>query len=262
MSASSSPTTSTPILVAEKLVVHRGTREVLRGVSLRVDQGEVVGILGPSGSGKSTLFKALAGELQATSGSMHLASNDLSDLPLWKRARLGLGYMPQDPSVFWDLTVRENLRAYAYFTGDHPGQDDARVKERAVRVGLGERLDVVAGSLSAGERRRLELARAIVRTPKLLICDEPFAGVDPKGARALGALLLELAQSGVSVLLADHHVEEALAVTSRSLLVLDGRIEAEGTPAEFRNHPAVKGRYLGTLQGHDTPESARAPGSQ
>ena len=233
-----------PVLAAEKLVVKRGTREVLRGISLSVAEGEVVGILGPSGSGKSTLFKALAGELEAVSGSMHLASNDMSGLPLWRRARMGLGYMPQEPSVFWDLSVRENLRAYAYFTKVKGGPT---AEERALRVGLADRLDVLAGSLSAGERRRLELARSIVRTPKLLICDEPFAGVDPKGAQALGMLLLELANSGVSVLLADHHVEEALAVTARSVLLLDGRIEAEGTPAEFRNHPAVKGRYLGTL---------------
>lgn len=239
MSASSSAVLST-----DKLVVKRGTREVLRGFSLSVMEGEVVGILGPSGSGKSTLFKALAGELETESGSMYLASKDMSGLPLWRRARLGLGYMPQEPSVFWDLSVRENLRAYAYFTKVHDGPTP---EARAERVGLADRLDVLAGSLSAGERRRLELARSIVRPPKLLICDEPFAGVDPKGAQALGTLLLELARSGVSVLLADHHVEEALAVTARSVLLLDGRIEAEGTPAEFRNHPAVKGRYLGTL---------------
>lgn len=236
------------VLTADQLVIRRGTREVVRGISLSVAAGEVVGILGPSGSGKSTLFKALAGELHVVSGSMHLASKDMSRLALWERARLGLGYMPQEPSVFWDLSVRENLLAYAQFTGETGGKT---AEARAERVGLGERLDVRASSLSAGERRRLELARSIVRPPKLLICDEPFAGVDPKGAQALGALLLELAKTGVSVLLADHHVEEALAVTARSVLLVDGRIEAEGTPSEFRNHPAVKGRYLGTLQGKD-----------
>jgi lipopolysaccharide export system ATP-binding protein len=229
-------------LEARGLRVVRGGRAILRDVDVVCDAGEVLGVLGPSGAGKSTLFRALVGDLAADAGTVRLDGEDISGWPLWRRARAGVGYTPQSPSVLWDLTVRDNLAAYQRIALGARGDVDAA----AARVGLSERLDVRAGELSAGERRRLEFARAITRPPRVLICDEPFAGVDPVGAGRLGELLRGLGQDGVAVLLADHHVVEALHVCTRALLLLDGAVAATGDPATFREDPLVRGRYLGS----------------
>lgn len=228
-------------LTVENVRVERGGREILRGVSLEIARGEVVGILGPSGAGKSTLFRHLSGT-QLGSGTVRLGDTELGGLPLWQRARAGLGVMPQEPSVLFDLTVRQNLAA---FDGDASTE---RIEARAADVGLESRLGVRARDLSAGERRRLEFLRATTHAPSVLLCDEPFAGVDPKGALALARLLRALAEAGTSIVLADHHVEEALAICDRALLLLDGQIAVNAaSSAEFREHPLVQGRYLGTL---------------
>jgi lipopolysaccharide export system ATP-binding protein len=229
------------ILEATGLRVVRGERTLLRDVDLSVAAGEVLGVLGPSGAGKSTLFRAITGETRADSGVVRLAGEDVTREPLWRRAQLGVGYVPQGPSVLWELTVRENLETFQRITGAPLTPEPS-----AAAVGLAARLGVRAGELSAGERRRLELARAICKRPKVLVCDEPFAGVDPTGAAHLGGLLADLARDGVAVVLADHHVAEALAVCTRALLLLDGAVEVDATPDEFREHPVVQGRYLGT----------------
>ena len=230
------------------LRVERGEKTILRGVDVEAKNGEVVGILGPSGAGKSTLFRALVGETPIASGAVLLEGVDVTKEPLWARARRGLAYVPQSASVLWDLSVRENLDVYhRIVTGT---RDDAAVKTLAERVSLEDRLDVRAGELSGGERRRLELARALARPPKVLVCDEPFSGVDPKQATRLADLLQRLAKDdGVAVLLADHHVEEALRVCTRAILLLDGEVAIDSDdPASFRDHPLVVGRYLGTWQ--------------
>jgi lipopolysaccharide export system ATP-binding protein len=243
------------VIAGHKLRVDRGEKTILRGVDVAARGGEVVGILGPSGAGKSTLFRALVGEVPIASGTVTLDDQDVTREPLWARARLGLSYVPQTPSVLWDLSVRENLAVYhRIVTGK---DDDAAVAALAERVSLDERMDVRAGELSGGERRRLELARAIARPPKVLVCDEPFSGVDPQQASRLGDMLRALAvEDGVAVLLADHHVEEALRVCTRAVLLLDGQIAIdEGDPASFRDHPLVVGRYLGTWQRSLPPPS-------
>ena len=231
-----------------KLRVERGAKTILRGVDVEAKDGEVVGILGPSGAGKSTLFRALVGETPIASGTVTLDGHDVTREPLWSRARRGLAYVPQSASVLWDLTVRENLDVYLHIvTGK---RDESSVRALAERVALEDRMDVRAGELSGGERRRLELARALARPPKVLVCDEPFSGVDPKQATRLADLLSKLAKDdGVAVLLADHHVEEALRVCTRAVLLLDGEVAIESNdPASFRDHPLVVGRYLGTWQ--------------
>lgn len=232
--------------------VARGEKMILRGISIRGRAGEVVGVLGPSGAGKSTLFRALVGEIAVEDGSVLLFERDMTRAPLWERARAGVAYVPQTPSVLWDLSVRDNLRVYhrVVYGGAWPkraraGEDDA-IARLAERVALADRLDVRAGELSGGERRRLELARALTRPPKVLVCDEPFAGVDPQQASRLGDMLRGLADDeGVCVLLSDHHVAEALRVCTRAVLLLDGQVAMEGTPDEFQEHPLVVGRYLG-----------------
>jgi lipopolysaccharide export system ATP-binding protein len=232
------------VLSARGVRVLRGGKAIVRGVDLEARAGEVVGVLGPSGAGKSTLFRVLVGDSEADGGTVHLGPLDVSAWPLWKRARAGVGYVPQGPSVLWNLTVRANLVAYRRIARLDPGDPVAA----AAQVGLDHRLDVRAGELSGGERRRLELARAITRSPRILICDEPFAGVDPAGAEHLGKLLADLARTGATVLLADHHVEEALRVCTRALLLLDGAVAVDAGVPDFRDHPLVRGRYLGTLE--------------
>jgi lipopolysaccharide export system ATP-binding protein len=242
----------TAVLEAKGLHVHRGGKAILRDVDLASSAGEVTGVLGPSGAGKSTLFRALTGEAPPDAGTVLLDGVDVTRWPLWRRARAGIGYIPQGPSVLWDLTVAANLAAFSRVAGARGERAD--VEAAAARVGLSDRRDVRAGELSAGERRRLEFARAITRTPRVLVCDEPFAGVDPAGAARLGDLLKGLAaEDGVTVLLADHHVAEALRVCTRAILLLDGTVAAAAPPGEFEQHPLVRGRYLGTL-------TATAPG--
>ncbi len=221
---------------------------LLRDVDLSAEAGEVVGVLGPSGAGKSTLFGALVGELRPDAGHVLLEGRDVTREPLWKRARAGVGYVPQSPSVLWDLNVKDNLTTFLRLGHARDAKTPWSLDSLASKVDLEQRLDVVAGRLSGGERRRLELARALSMHPSVLICDEPFAGVDPQGAERLGTLLRDLADSsGVAVVLADHHVEEALRICTRALLLLDGAFVAEGDPAAFVEHPLVRGRYLGTF---------------
>jgi lipopolysaccharide export system ATP-binding protein len=246
------------ILRASGIRVERGGKSILRDVAITAKEREVVGVLGPSGAGKSTLFRALTGEVPPDAGTVTLDDEDVTRWPLWMRARAGIGYIPQGPSVLWDFTVRDNLAAFARVAG----VADVDPKSAAERVGLDHRLDVRAGELSAGERRRLEFARAITRSPRILVCDEPFAGVDPAGARRLGELLSELAERGVAVLLADHHVAEALRVCTRALLLVDGVVAADAPPAEFEEHPVVRERYLvGWTRTSVPPSSTRRPPS-
>jgi lipopolysaccharide export system ATP-binding protein len=232
--------------------VARGETTILRGVSVEAHAGEVVGVLGPSGAGKSTLFRSLVGELAVEDGRIVLDGEDVTRVPLWARARRGLAYVPQTPSVLWDLSVRENLRVYrriVHGTGwlrRASPDEDASIDRLARRVDLDGHMDVRAGELSGGERRRLEIARALTRPPKVLVCDEPFAGVDPRAASRIGDMLRDLAHSGVAVLLADHHVAEALRICSRALLLLDGQVAVDADPETFQEDPLVVGRYLGS----------------
>ena len=241
-------------LEAREVVITLAGAEVVRGVTLALAEGEIVGVLGPSGAGKTTLFRAMVGELRPTAGRIEIDGHDVSKEPLWRRVRRGVGYVPQTPSVLWDLTVEQNLATFESLArvGESVG-----AREWARRVELEERLGVLAGELSGGERRRLELARALLGKPRVLVCDEPFAGIDPAGAERMGDLLRETAVSGTAVVLADHHVAEALRVCDRALLLVDGKIEAAGAPEAFREHPLVQSRYLGSLdQGARRPPSS------
>jgi lipopolysaccharide export system ATP-binding protein len=233
-----------PALRAVGLHVSRGGKAILRGVDVEARPGELLGVLGPSGAGKSTLFRALVGEAPPDRGTIQIDGRDVTRWPLWRRARAGVGYVPQGPSVLWDLTVRQNLDAFRRIAG----MERVDALGAATRIGLEHRLDVRAGELSSGERRRLELARAVTRTPRVLVCDEPFAGVDPAGAQRLGDLLSEVAARGAAVILADHHVAEALRVCTRAALLLDGVVAAMASATEFATHPLVRGRYLGTWE--------------
>jgi lipopolysaccharide export system ATP-binding protein len=229
------------VLRAEGLRVSLGGSEVLRGVGLSIDAGRIVGVLGPSGAGKSTLFRVLVGELRACSGRVWIDGRDVTELPLWSRARAGLGYVPQTPNVLWDLSVAENIRTFVGISRAI-GRDVAALAED---VGLADRLPVKASALSGGERRRLELLRALIGRPAVLVLDEPLAGLDPAAVARVCALLKARAEEGMAVLLADHRVREALTVCDEALLLVDGQVELEASPEDFPSHPAVVRRYLG-----------------
>lgn len=230
-----------PALSVSDLAVALGGARVLDGVDISVSAGRVLGVVGVSGAGKSTLFKAIAGELVPARGRVLLHGADVTRLPLWRRARKGLGYVPQGPSVLLDLTVAENIATFeraARVAGRSAG-------ERAATVGLEARLDVRARDLSGGERRRLELLRALIGEPSVLLCDEPFAGSDPAHVRTLSDLLGGHARSGRAVVISDHRIGDALSICDDAVFLSDGRVAASGPAAQLASHPAVRGRYLG-----------------
>lgn len=226
-------------LAVEGLSVERGGRPIVRGVSLRVRPGTVVALLGPSGAGKSTLLGAVAGEWPLLGGRVMLGGRDVSGLPVWARARLGLGYLPQGPSVLFDLTVRDNLRSFRRLA-----RSELDEFELARAYGLEPRLGVKAAHLSGGERRRLELVRALFGSPKVLLCDEPFAGVDPAGVSALAEQLRRQADAGRALVVSDHHAAEALRIADEAHLLADGAIVVSEEPGRFLAHPAVTQRYV------------------
>jgi lipopolysaccharide export system ATP-binding protein len=229
-----------PLLRSEQLSAWLGRSQVLRGIDLSVSPGTILGVLGPSGAGKSTLFRCLVGELRPARGRVLLAGRDVTGLPLWIRSRLGLGYVPQTPSVLFDLSVEKNLRTFARLAG----ASWADAERLCARLELRDRLRVKAGQLSGGERRRLELLRALLAEPKVLVCDEPLTGLDPHMVQRVGALFSELAQRGGAVIFADHRISEVLPFCERAALLVDGRVLFTSDAETFVDHPAVQERYL------------------
>lgn len=230
------------ILEARAIETRRLGVPILRGVDLEAHGGKIVALLGPSGAGKTSLFRVLVGEEAPHTGVVLVDGVDVTREPLFRRARRGIGYLPQGPSVLFDLTVRKNLETYATIVGRPRGD----VLALAARFELEARLEVLARDLSGGERRRLEIARALSARPRVLVCDEPFSGVDPAGSERIAASLKALAaEDGIAIVLADHHVVEALAIADEVLLLIDGIVETRGTAKEVAAHPAAQGRYLG-----------------
>ncbi|HEY6725547.1 MAG TPA: ATP-binding cassette domain-containing protein [Polyangiaceae bacterium] len=229
-----------PLLRCVGVTAQLGGNQILRGIDLAVAPGSVLGVLGPSGAGKSTLFRCLVGELKPQRGRVLLQGRDVTQLPLWVRARLGVGYVPQTPSVLLDLTVERNVQTFAKLV-DASRTDQQRLLEN---LELAQRLHVLAGELSGGERRRLELLRALISQPKVLICDEPLTGLDPPMVARVGSLFTELAGRGSSIVFADHRIAEVLPFCEEAVLLVDGRILLSSRAADFVGHPAVQQRYL------------------
>jgi lipopolysaccharide export system ATP-binding protein len=223
---------------------YRG-RKVVNDVSLEVQQGEVVGLLGPNGAGKTTTFYILVGLARPDSGQVLLDGENITDLPMYLRARNGISYLPQEPSVFRQLTVEQNLLAVLETLALTPEQQTDRLEELLAQMGLDAVRYNRAYTLSGGERRRLEIARSLVLEPAFILLDEPFSGIDPLTVVELQRLILELSASGIGVLVTDHNVPATLSVTHRAYIISNGRISFSGTPQELSDDAEVRRVYLG-----------------
>lgn len=223
---------------------YRG-RKVVNDVSLEIQQGEVVGLLGPNGAGKTTTFYIMVGLARPDSGQVLLDGDDITDLPMYLRARNGISYLPQEPSVFRQLTVEENLRAVLETLALSPEQERDRLEELLAQMGLETVRYNRAYTLSGGERRRLEIARSLVLEPAFILLDEPFSGIDPLTVVELQKLIGELSASGIGVLVTDHNVPATLSVTNRAYIISGGRIFRSGTPQELSEDAEVRRVYLG-----------------
>jgi lipopolysaccharide export system ATP-binding protein len=223
---------------------YRG-RRVVDNVSLEVHQGEVVGLLGPNGAGKTTTFNILVGLVRPDYGRVILDDEDITDLPMYLRARNGISYLPQEPSVFRKLTVEENLLAVLETLSLTPEQIRERVEELLSQMGLDGVRYSHAHVLSGGERRRLEIARSLVLSPSFMLLDEPFSGIDPLTVVDIQKIIADLSAAGIGVLITDHSVQETLAVTNRAYIISEGKILAAGTPEEISASADVRRIYLG-----------------
>jgi lipopolysaccharide export system ATP-binding protein len=223
---------------------YRG-RKVVDDVSLEIQQGEVVGLLGPNGAGKTTTFYILVGLARPDYGRVLLDAEDITDLPMYLRARSGISYLPQEPSVFRKLTVEENLLAILETLSLTVEQRRDRVEELLAQMGLEGVRYSRAYVLSGGERRRLEIARSLVLSPSFVLLDEPFAGIDPLTVIDIQKIIADLSGAGIGVLITDHNVRDTLAVTTRAYIITEGKILASGTPPEVAANPDVRRLYLG-----------------
>jgi lipopolysaccharide export system ATP-binding protein len=232
-------------LVAKDLVKTIKQTEIVRGVSLEVNSGEVVGLLGPNGAGKTTTFYMICGLVEATGGEVFLDEENISDLPMHERARSGIGYLPQEASIFKDLTVEENLMVAAQAVIKDKKEQKERIQEMLDIFNI-EPIRYRKGiSLSGGERRRAEIARALVAKPRFLLLDEPFAGVDPLAVLDIQKVVEQLVQHDIGVLITDHNVRETLDVCDRAYVIKSGQLLASGTSSEIRTNDDVRRHYLG-----------------
>ncbi|MFA6029004.1 MAG: LPS export ABC transporter ATP-binding protein [Elusimicrobiota bacterium] len=232
-------------LRAEQIVKNYGERQVVKGVSLEVRTGEIVGLLGPNGAGKTTTFYSLVGFIRPEEGRVLLDDDEVTHLPMFQRARRGLGYLAQEPTVFRGLTVEENL--LAVLERLHPSRLEQMrmVKSLLEEFGLWKLRRQKAWTLSGGEKRRLEVARAMIQDPKIILLDEPFVGIDPITVGDLKKTIEGLRQRGIGILITDHNVRETLPIIDRAYLIFDGQVLLEGTSKELIEDPKARELYLG-----------------
>ena len=223
---------------------YRG-RKVVDEVDLAIGQGEVVGLLGPNGAGKTTTFYILVGLARPDAGRVLLAGDDITDLPMYLRARSGISYLPQEPSVFRQMTVEENLLAILETLPLTPEQQRDRLEELLAQMSLETVRYNQSYTLSGGERRRLEIARSLILEPSFVLLDEPFSGIDPLTVADIQRIIADLSKAGIGVLVTDHNVRETLRVTHRAYIINNGKIFRSGTPAELSADPDVRRVYLG-----------------
>jgi lipopolysaccharide export system ATP-binding protein len=234
------------VLTATHLSKQYRGRKVVRDVSLSIESGEVVGLLGPNGAGKTTCFYMIVGLVPLDQGEIHLDKTDLTRLPMHQRARLGLSYLPQEASVFRKLSVEDNIMAILETQKDlTPVECEQRLEELLQELHVADRRQSLGMSLSGGERRRVEIARALATRPRFILLDEPFAGVDPLSVLDIQQLIMHLKQRGIGVLITDHNVRETLKICDRAYIMSEGKALAAGSPEEILYNEEVKKVYLG-----------------
>lgn len=232
-------------LEARGLLKSYGGRQVVAGVDLHVDRGEIVGLLGPNGAGKTTSFYMILGLVRSDGGTVKLDDVDLAPFPMHERCRRGIGYLAQESSVFRRLTVRENLLLILEMQGLSRAEQNARADELLERLSLTSRADVLAAVLSGGERRRVELGRALCTRPSFILLDEPFTGVDPIAIDEIRTLVADLQSDQIGILITDHNVRETLAICSRAYIISEGKIRTQGAARDLPNDPVARQYYLG-----------------
>ncbi len=233
-------------LSAQHLCKRYGQKEVVHEVSVSMQQGEIVGLLGPNGAGKTTSFYMITGIIKPTTGQVLLDGQEISTWPLYRRARVGLSYLPQESSVFRRLTVRQNLQIILEHTGLSRAEQKKRADQLMEEFGLTRLEKSYASYLSGGERRRLEIARCLIRDPLFVLLDEPFAGIDPLAVGDIQVLIRGLKERGIGVLISDHNVRETLSICDRAYLMFQGNIILSGTPDEIVNNERAREVYLGS----------------
>jgi len=254
MSTSDSPTDATARprviaggkgLVATRIAKAYNRRPVVRSVTLTLKRGEVVGLLGPNGAGKTTCFYMISGLVAADAGTIEVDGVDVTRMPMYRRARLGIGYLPQEASIFRGLTAEQNIRAAAELIEPEPNRLNAMVEELLAEFGISHVRQTPAIALSGGERRRVEIARALATHPSYILLDEPLAGIDPIAVAEIRDLVVHLKDRGIGVLITDHNVRDALDIIDRAYILHDGQVMKEGTPAEIVADRDVRRVYLG-----------------
>ncbi len=233
------------ILRCNNLVKIYGKRQVVRDVSIEVHQGEIVGLLGPNGAGKTTTFYMTVGFIKPNEGHVYLNATEITELPMYKRAQLGIGYLPQEPSVFRKLSVENNIRAVLEMTALSNAQQAQKLEELLDEFGLHKVRKSRGDTLSGGERRRTEIARSLASDPKFILLDEPFAGIDPIAVEDIQYIVAKLKTKNIGILITDHNVQETLSITDRAYLMFEGKILKAGTAEELAADEMVRKVYLG-----------------
>lgn len=233
------------VIRAQALAKHYDAKVAVQDVSLTLQAGEVVGLLGPNGAGKTTTFYMVVGLIPATHGRVFLDGRNITATPMWQRARHGVGYLPQEASVFRKLTVWENVMAVVETLDLNERERRDRTAEQLTELGLEKLARQAAFTLSGGERRRLEIARALATRPRFLLMDEPFSGVDPISVAEVQSIIRKLKERGIGILITDHNVRETLSIVDRAYLIHQGRVLVSGTPSEIVNNPESRRHYLG-----------------
>ena len=232
-------------LQANSLSKSYGPKVVVNDVSINVKQGEIVGLLGPNGAGKTTTFYSIVGLIKPDEGSVYLGGKDITSLPMFQRARNGIGYLAQEASVFRNLSVRDNILAVLEHQGISKEKQEEKVEVLMKEFGLFEISDSMGKVLSGGERRRTEIARALATDPKFILLDEPFAGVDPIAVEEIQSIVNSLKKKDIGILITDHNVDETLSITDRSYLMFEGKLLKSGTSEELAADEQVRKLYLG-----------------
>lgn len=233
------------ILKAEHLVKVYGSRKVVNDVSIDVHQGEIVGLLGPNGAGKTTTFYMVVGFVKPTEGRVFLENDDITKYAMYRRARYGIGYLPQEPSVFRKMSVENNIASILEMTSLNKSEQKDKLEELINEFGLEKVRRNSGDSLSGGERRRTEIARALASSPKFILLDEPFAGIDPIAVEDIQQIVSKLKEKNIGILITDHNVQETLSITDRAYLMFEGKILRSGTAEELANDEMVRRVYLG-----------------